>query len=114
MQLLKNICARGRRIAPGSRQGLEQSAEYLSPLVERWNENAKRKIQKLIPAILAILPRELRHRLCIFDTLERRALLAAQEALSTAIDAHDDAVQAVYRKAHFSGGGSSDDSVIVH
>ncbi|ENT2289724.1 hypothetical protein ACFEWV_004499, partial [Shigella sonnei] len=23
-------------------------------------------------------------------------------------------VQAVYRKAHFSGGGSSDDSVIVH
>lgn len=47
-------------------------------------------------------------------TLERRALLAAQEALSTAIDAHDDAVQAVYRKAHFSGGGSSDDSVIVH
>ncbi len=26
---------RGRRIAPGSGQGLEQSAEYLSPLVER-------------------------------------------------------------------------------
>ncbi|EPM2214234.1 toxin YdaT family protein, partial [Escherichia coli] len=24
------------------------------------------------------------------------------------------AVQAVYRKAHFSGGGSSDDSVVVH
>ncbi|ENX7051830.1 toxin YdaT family protein, partial [Escherichia coli] len=24
------------------------------------------------------------------------------------------AVQAVYRKAHFSGGGSSEDSVIVH
>lgn len=81
-----------------------------------WKVKRKRKekIQKLIPAILAILPRELRHRLCIFDTLERRALLAAQEALSTAIDAHDDAVQAVYRKAHFSGGGSSDDSVIVH
>lgn len=34
-QLLKNICARGRRIAPYTRQGLEQSAEYLSPLVER-------------------------------------------------------------------------------
>ncbi|EPV5978825.1 toxin YdaT family protein, partial [Shigella sonnei] len=50
----------------------------------------------------------------IFDTLERRALLAAQEALSTAIDAHDDAVQAVYRKAHFSGGGSPGDSVVVH
>lgn len=46
--------------------------------------------------------------------LERRALLAAQDALSTAIDAHDDAVQAVYRKAHFSGGGSPSDSVVVH
>ncbi|MCZ5698274.1 toxin YdaT family protein [Escherichia coli] len=87
-------------------------------IYHRWlkgETNAQRKkIQKLIPAILAILPRELRHRLCIFDTLERRALLAAQEALSTAIDAHDDAVQAVYRKAHFSGGGASDDSVVVH
>ncbi|EFA9346662.1 hypothetical protein C1590_005041 [Escherichia coli] len=69
-------------------------------IYHRWlkgETNAQReKIQKLIPAVLAILPRELRHRLCIFDTLERRALLAAQEALSTAIDAHDDAVQAVY------------------
>ncbi|EIZ9749382.1 hypothetical protein QFV45_002672 [Escherichia coli] len=87
-------------------------------IYHRWlkgeTKTQREKIQKLIPAILAILPRELRHRLCIFDTLERRALLAAQEALSTAIDAHDDAVQAVYRKAHFSGGGSSDDSVIVH
>ena len=87
-------------------------------IYHRWlkgeTEAQREKIQKLIPAILAILPRELRHRLCIFDTLARRALLAAQEALSTAIDAHDDAVQAVYRKAHFSGGGSSDDSVIVH
>ncbi|ENW8615214.1 hypothetical protein ACFMQT_004741, partial [Shigella sonnei] len=26
----------------------------------------------------------------------------------------DDAVQAVYRKAHFSGGGSPGDSVVVH
>lgn len=34
-QLLKNICAVGRRIAPGTVQGLEQSAEYLSSLVER-------------------------------------------------------------------------------
>lgn len=48
------------------------------------------------------------------SNLERRALLAAQDALSTAIDAHDDAVQAVYRKAHFSGGGSPSDSVVVH
>ena len=75
---------------------------------------AAEKGQAWVANAITILPRELRHRLCIFDTLERRALLAAQEALSTAIDAHDDAVQAVYRKAHFSGGGSSDDSVIVH
>lgn len=87
-------------------------------IYHRWlkgeTKAQREKIQKLIPAVLAILPRELRHRLCIFDTLERRALLAAQEALSTAIDAHDDAVQAVYRKAHFSGGGSPGDSVVVH
>ncbi|EHS1279897.1 hypothetical protein KVY34_004900, partial [Escherichia coli] len=67
-------------------------------IYRRWlkgeTEAQREKIQKLIPAILAILPRELRHRLSIYDTLERRALLAAQEALSTAIDAHDDAVQA--------------------
>ena len=83
-------------------------------IYHRWlkgeTEAHREKIQKLIPAILAILPRELRHRLSIFDTLER----PAQEALSTAIDAHDDAVQAVYRKAHFSGGGSPGDSVVVH
>ncbi|MCZ5740629.1 toxin YdaT family protein [Escherichia coli] len=87
-------------------------------IYHRWlkgeTKAQREKIQKLIPAVLAILPRELRHRLCIFDTSERRALLAAQEALSTAIDAHDDAVQAVYRKAHFSGGGSPGDSVVVH
>ncbi len=66
-------------------------------IYHRWlkgeTKAQREKIQKLIPAVLAILPRELRHRLCIFDTPERRALLAAQEALSTAIDAHDDAVQ---------------------
>ncbi|EFN8596928.1 toxin YdaT domain-containing protein [Escherichia coli] len=87
-------------------------------IYHRWlkgeTKAQREKIQKLIPAVLAILPRELRHRLCIFDTLERRALLAAQEALSTAIDAHDDAVQAVYRKAYFSGGGSPGDSAVVH
>ncbi|EPX8570017.1 toxin YdaT family protein [Escherichia coli] len=87
-------------------------------IYHRWlkgeTKTQREKIQKLIPAILAILPRELRHRLCIFDTLERRALLAAQEALSTTIDAHDDAVQAVYRKAYFSDGGSSGESVVVH
>ncbi|EIF8269787.1 toxin YdaT family protein, partial [Escherichia coli] len=84
----------------------------------RWLEkdtpDAVEKIQALIPAILTVLPRELRYHLSIFDTVERRALLAAQEALSTAIDAHDDAVQAVYRKAYFSDGGSSGESVVVH
>ncbi|HBA9706960.1 TPA: hypothetical protein J1460_000862 [Escherichia coli] len=99
-------------LAPGKDWNNQQN------IYHRWLKGEmkaqREKIQKLIPAILAILPRELRHRLCIFDTLERRALLAAQEALSTAIDAHDDAVQAVYRKAHFSGGGASDDSVVVH
>ncbi|EJE7095426.1 hypothetical protein M5K31_004233, partial [Shigella boydii] len=54
-------------------------------IYHRWlkgeTKAQREKIQKLIPAVLAILPRELRHRLCIFDTLERRALLAAQEAL---------------------------------
>ena len=58
-------------------------------IYHRWlkgeTEAQREKIQKLIPAILAILPRELRHRLCIFDTLERRALLAAQEALSLSL-----------------------------
>ena len=48
-------------------------------IYHRWlkgeTKTQREKIQKLIPAILAILPRELRHRLCIFDTLERRALL---------------------------------------
>ena len=40
-------------------------------IYHRWlkgeTEAQREKIQKLIPAILAILPRELRHRLCIFD-----------------------------------------------
>lgn len=67
-QLLKNICARGRRIAlvPGKDWNNQQN------IYHRWlkgETNAQReKIQKLIPAVLAILPRELRHRLCIFDT----------------------------------------------
>ena len=42
------------------------------PLVpgKDWNNQQNiYQIQKLIPAVLAILPRELRHRLCIFDTL---------------------------------------------
>ncbi len=42
-------------------------------IYHRWlkgeTKTQREKIQKLIPAILAILPRELRHRLCIFDTV---------------------------------------------
>ncbi len=52
MQLLKNICARGAGIAPGTRQGLEQSAEYLSPLLKGETKAQREKIQKLIPAVL--------------------------------------------------------------
>ncbi len=41
-------------------------------IYHRWlkgeTKTQREKIQKLIPAILAILPRELRHRLCIFDS----------------------------------------------
>lgn len=54
------------------------------------------KIRQLLPAILGVLPREYRHRLSIYDTLERRALLAAQDALGVTIEAHDDAIEAVY------------------
>lgn len=60
------------------------------------------KIRQLLPALLGVLPRDLRHRVSIYDTIERRALLAAQEALGAAIDAHDDAVEAIYRKAQHS------------
>ncbi|ENH8393047.1 hypothetical protein ABWE28_005319, partial [Escherichia coli] len=39
-------------------------------IYHRWlkgeTKAQREKIQKLIPAVLAILPRELRHRLCIF------------------------------------------------
>lgn len=71
-------------------------------IFHRWlkGETAqqRKKIRILLPAILAVLPRSIRHRLSIYDTLERRALLAAQDALGKAIDAHDDAVDALYRQ----------------
>ncbi|EEZ1834550.1 hypothetical protein DA733_005000 [Escherichia coli] len=95
-------------------EGIGLNIQNIFRWLEKDTPDAVEKIQALIPAILTVLPRELRYHLSIFDTVERRALLAAQEALSTAIDAHDDAVQAVYRKAYFSDGGSSGESVVVH
>ncbi|EEC7950011.1 hypothetical protein WG834_004916 [Escherichia coli] len=95
-------------------EGIGLNIQNIFRWIEKDTPDAVEKIQALIPAILTVLPRELRYHLSIFDTVERRALLAAQEALSTAIDAHDDAVQAVYRKAYFSDGGSSGESVVVH
>lgn len=57
------------------------------------------KVSEMLPAILAVLPRSIRHRLSIYDTLERRALLAAQDAIGVAIDAHDDAIQSLYSRS---------------
>jgi len=75
-------------------------------IFHRWlkGETAqqRKKIRMLLPAILAVLPRSIRHRLSIYDTLERRALLAAQDALGKAIDAHDDAVDALYQQVQSS------------
>ncbi|EGW8417141.1 hypothetical protein JGY70_002463 [Salmonella enterica] len=95
-------------------EGIGLNIQNIFRWLEKDTPDAVEKIQALIPAILAVLPRELRNHLSIFDTVERRAMLAAQDALCVAIDAHDDAVQAVYRKARFSGDGSSGDSAVVH
>jgi len=71
-------------------------------IFHRWLDGRtaqrRNKIRMLLPAILAVLPRGIRHRLSIYDTLERRALLAPQDALAQAIDAHDEAVDALYRQ----------------
>ncbi|MFV8092746.1 toxin YdaT family protein [Enterobacter cloacae complex sp.6730737] len=71
-------------------------------IFHRWLDGStpqrRAKIRELLPAILAVLPRSIRHRLSIYDTIERRALLAAQDALGAAIDAHDDAVEALFQK----------------
>ncbi|SAF46000.1 toxin YdaT family protein [Enterobacter kobei] len=73
-------------------------------IFHRWldGRTAQRraKIRELLPAILAVLPRSVRCRLSIYDTIERRALLAAQDALGAAIDAHDDAIEALYQQVH--------------
>jgi len=71
-------------------------------IFHRWLDGStpqrRAKIRELLPAILAVLPRSIRHRLSIYDTIERRALLAAQDALGAAIDAHDDAVESLFKK----------------
>ncbi|MEA5216206.1 toxin YdaT family protein [Enterobacter cloacae] len=72
-------------------------------IFHRWlggrTSQQRAKVREMLPAILAVLPRSFRHRLSIYDTLERRALIAAQEALSAAIDAHDDAIQSLYSRS---------------
>lgn len=89
------------RLVPGKTWSNQQN------IFHRWlkgeTELQREKIRVLLPAILRVLPREIRHRLSIYDTIERRALLAAQHAIGTAIDAHDDAIEAVYSKAYQPG-----------
>ncbi|HBM2955446.1 toxin YdaT family protein [Klebsiella oxytoca] len=89
------------RLEPGKTWANQQN------IFHRWlkgeTELQREKIRLLLPAILRVLPREMRHRLSIYDTIERRALLAAQHAIGTAIDAHDDAIEAVYSKAYQPG-----------
>lgn len=89
------------RLVPGKTWSNQQN------IFHRWlkgeTELQREKIRVLLPAILRVLPREIRHQLSIYDTIERRALLAAQHAIGTAIDAHDDAIEAVYSKAYQPG-----------
>ncbi|MCD6615572.1 toxin YdaT domain-containing protein, partial [Klebsiella quasipneumoniae subsp. similipneumoniae] len=89
------------RLVPGKTWSNQQN------IFHRWlkgeTELQREKIRLLLPAILRVLPREIRHRLSIYDTIERRALLAAQHAIGTVIDAHDDAIEAVYSKAYQPG-----------
>ncbi|MGJ3322615.1 toxin YdaT family protein [Klebsiella michiganensis] len=86
------------RLVPGKTWANQQN------IFHRWikgeTELQREKIRLLLPAILRVLPRDIRHRLSIYDTIERRALLAAQHAIGTAIDAHDDAIEAIYSKAY--------------
>ncbi|EJF7980809.1 hypothetical protein M9I11_004687, partial [Escherichia coli] len=62
-------------------EGIGLNIQNIFRWIEKDTPDAVEKIQALIPAILTVLPRELRYHLSIFDTVERRALLAAQEAL---------------------------------
>lgn len=87
-------------------------------IFHRWLDGStpqrRAKILELLPAILAVLPRSIRHRLSIYDTIERRALLAAQEALGAAIDAHDDAIESLYSKVHARTGGGPAGNNLYH
>jgi hypothetical protein len=84
-------------LAPGKTWNNQQN------IFHRWlggrTSYQRAKIAELLPAILAVLPGAFRHRLSIYDTLERRALLAAQDALKAAIDAHDDAIKSLYSRS---------------
>ncbi|AYN30177.1 hypothetical protein D8682_26265 [Buttiauxella sp. 3AFRM03] len=77
-------------------------------IFHRWlkgeNPDQREKIRQLTPAILRAMPRSVRHRLSIYDTLERRAMQAAQDALGAAIDAHDDAIESLYSKVQARSG----------
>ena len=88
----------GLALVPGRTWANQQN------IFHRWlkGETAQQreKIQQLIPAILNALPRDIRNQMRIYDTIERRALLAARSALETAIDAHDDAIELLYLRAH--------------
>jgi hypothetical protein len=79
-----------------------ESAEYFHRWLKGETEQQREKFGPS-PGDFACSPREIRHRLSIYDTIERRALLAAQHAIGTAIDAHDDAIEAVYSKAYQPG-----------
>lgn len=91
----------------GTTEGLDSNIQNIFRWLKKDTPDAVNKIQALIPAILAILPRDLRNYLSIYDTAGRRAMLAAQDALCVAIDAHDDAVQNVYLQAHSCWGDSA-------
>ncbi|MHA1067035.1 toxin YdaT family protein [Enterobacter ludwigii] len=86
------------RLIPGSTWTNQQN------IFHRWlkgeTQQQREKIRQLLPAILRALPRSVRCRLSIYDTIARRALLAAQDALGAAIDAHDDAIEALYQRVH--------------
>lgn len=79
-------------------------------IYHRWlkgeTPQQQEKIRLLFPALLGILPRDLRVRVKLYDSLQRSALLAARDALGVAIDAHDDAKEAVYIRAYHSAADS--------
>lgn len=62
------------RLQPGKTWSNQQN------IFHRWlkgeTEQQRGKIRLLLPSILRVLPRDIRHRLSIYDTIERRALLS--------------------------------------